>query len=412
MNPQPSQARGWIVTFAAFGANLVLGTLYAWGVMGKALVTDWGWTRADASLPFTASTIAFAIMMIFAGRMQDKIGPKLVVFLGGLMLGLGLILSAVAKSPLLMLITFGVVGGIGIGLGYSATTPPSIKWFPPQKKGLISGIVVAGVGLAAVFMAPLTAKLLSATESIPQTFVILGIGAILFVFLMSLIISNPPAGYVPPAASSAPGAKKTPAAPRRDLDWPEMLRTRAFWQLWLTMILAAAAGLMIISQVALIAKSHGIEAGAKFVVVVAIFNTLGRLLSGFVSDKIGRTYTMALFFSLQAVNMFCFHLYTTEGWLLFGAAFAGICYGPVFTLFPSATADFYGIKNLGVNYGLVFTSFGVAGTIGPILSAALADRNNGLYDTAYMVCAVMLIAAVILALITKAPKAAADAPAS
>ena len=135
---------------AALSINLVLGVLYAWGMMAKALVTQWHWTKTQAAMPFTVSTVAFALMMIFAGRMQDKIGPRVIAMCGGLLLGLGLIASSFTQSPAVMLLTFGVVGGIGIGLGYSATTPPCIKWFPPAKKGIITGIVVSGVGLAAV----------------------------------------------------------------------------------------------------------------------------------------------------------------------------------------------------------------------------------------------------------------------
>jgi len=135
MNQQTtSPIRGWTVVIAAVSINLILGVLYAWSVMGKALVAQWNWTRADASLPFTISAASFALMMIFAGRAQDKIGPRYVAMLGGIILGLGLIASSFAKTPTMMLITFGLVGGLGIGLGYSATTPPSIKWFPPPAR--------------------------------------------------------------------------------------------------------------------------------------------------------------------------------------------------------------------------------------------------------------------------------------
>ena len=155
-NQTPSPIRGWTVVIAAISINLILGVLYAWGVTGKALVAQWHWSKADAALPFTVSTVAFALTMIFAGRAQDKIGPRYVAMLGGIILGAGLILSSFATTPLAMVCSFGVIGGIGIGVGYSATTPPSIKWFSPARKGLITGLVVSGVGLAAVYMSPLT----------------------------------------------------------------------------------------------------------------------------------------------------------------------------------------------------------------------------------------------------------------
>ena len=202
MTQQPlSRTRGWTVVLAALSINLILGVLYAWSVMGKALVLQWHWKRTEASLPFTISAASFALMMVFAGRAQDKIGPRYVAMLGGIILGLGLIASSIASTPMMMLVTFGVVGGLGIGLGYSATTPPSIKWFPPAKKGLITGIVVSGVGLAAVYIAPLTQYLLK-TTSIPRTFLILGVATVILVSLLSQLLTNPPVGYTPATAAA------------------------------------------------------------------------------------------------------------------------------------------------------------------------------------------------------------------
>jgi OFA family oxalate/formate antiporter-like MFS transporter len=397
------------VTLAALSINLVLGVLYAWGVMAKALVVQWHWTKADAALPFTVSTAAFSITMIFAGRLQDKVGPKLIAALGGVVLGLGLIMSSWVRSPALMLVTFGLVGGMGIGLGYSATTPPAIKWFPPSRKGLITGIVVSGVGLAAVYISPLAQLLLKAV-GIQQTFLCLGLGAIVVVVVLAQLLRNPPAGYQAAATGSAAGAKAA-AAPRPSLDWSEMLRTSQFYRLWLMFILAASAGLMIIAHVAIIAKEQAHwEWGFVPVVLLAIFNTSGRVVSGIVSDRIGRTQTMVLAFVLQACNMFMFSHYTSSALLVFGSAFTGLCYGTIFTLMPAATADFYGIKNLGVNYGFLFTGFGVAGVCGPLLGGKIRDLT-GSYATSYTISAVMLLVGAALAFTTRAPAlAAAPAP--
>lgn len=403
MTEQPSPLRGWTVVLAALGINLILGVLYAWSVMGKALVLQWHWTVAQASLPFTISAASFSLMMVFAGRRQDKVGPRYVAMLGGIMLGLGLITSRFATTPGLMLLTFGLVGGVGIGLGYSATTPPSIKWFPPARKGLITGIVVSGVGLAAVYIAPLTQYLLTIT-SIPNTFLILGVGTIALVSRLSQLLANPPVGYTPVAASAPGRATVKPSAAHPDLDWREMLRTRQFYLLWLLFVLAASAGLMIISQVALIAKdqAHIDKWGFAPVATLAIFNTLGRVVSGFLSDRMGRTNTMVLAFVLQAANLFAFSHYTTPGLLIFGSAFTGLCYGTIFTLFPAATADFYGVGNLGVNYGLVFTAFGVAGVIGPMLAGRIRDAC-GSYHYAYVISAIMLLLGAGLALTVSPP---------
>jgi len=390
---------------AALCINLVLGVLYAWGVMAKALVGQWHWTKMEAALPFTVATAAFAITMVFAGRMQDKMGPKLVTTLGGTILGGALVLSSLAHSQWMMVLTFGVVGGIGIGLGYSATTPPAIKWFPAVRKGMITGIVVSGVGLAAVYISPLTQYLLKAT-SISQTFMTLGIGAIVLVVVLSQFVSNPPAGYVAPSPGAKAGvAPRAPAPGKRDLDWTDMVRTPQFYQLWIMFVLAASAGLMIIAHVAIIAKEQAKwEWGFVPIVTLAIFNTCGRILSGYVSDRIGRTRTMILAFSLQAVNMFIFRFYTTPELLVFGSAFTGLCYGTIFTLMPAATADFYGVRNLGVNYGLLFTGFGVAGVVGPIVGGWVRDQF-GSYNYSFLTSATLLLIGAALAATVKAPRA-------
>jgi len=401
----PTRIRAWTVVIAALGVNLVIGALYAWSVMGKALVGQWNWTKTQAMLPFATCTASFAVTMIFAGRWQDRIGPRYVAMLGGIIFGLGMVLSSFVHTYVPMLITFGVVSGMGIGLGYSATTPPSIKWFPPASKGLITGIVVSGVGLAAVYMSPLSNYLLKVT-SIQQTFLILGLGAIVLVALLAQLLTNPPAGYVPApaAATTASQAEPAPAA-RRDLDWHEMLRTGQFYQLWLMFVLSASAGLLIIGNITLIAQDQAPKWDKAFVLVmvVAIFNTCGRFLSGFVSDRIGRTNTMILAFVLQAINMFMFVQYKTPAWLLFGSAFTGLCYGTIFTLFPAATADFYGVRNLGVNYGSVFTAFGVAGVTGSVLGGRVRDLL-GSYTYAFIMCGIMLLVGAVLAFTLRAPK--------
>lgn len=400
--------RGWVVTFAALGVNLVLGVLYAWSPIGKALQAQYKWSAYERNLPFAISTAVFAVTMIFAGRIQDRIGPKKIAMLGGVMLGLGLMLSSLTNNPYVMLITFGVVGGMGIGLGYAATTPPAVKWFPPARKGLITGLVVAGVGLAAVYMAPLTVWMMKAV-GIQHTFLILGAGAIVVVVLFAQMLVNPPVGYKPlSTAPAAGGSSKPVVTARRDLDWNQMLATPQFYVLWIMYILAAAPGLMMIANISSIASE---QAGMKDifwpVMMLAIFNTVGRVVSGYVSDAIGRTRTMMLAFLLQALNMYTFAKYNTPDMLMFGAAATGLCYGTIFTLMPAATADFYGLKNLGVNYGILFTGFGVAGVLGSLLGGKVKDLTNS-YNNAYIVVAVTLVVSAIMAVMLRAPKRAAE----
>lgn len=427
-----SSGRGWIVVSAALGINLILGALYAWSVVGGALKkAPFNWTQTQANLPFAVATAVFAVTMIFAGRVQDKLGPRAITILGGLMLGGGMIISAFTTTPLFMCLTFGVIGGMGIGFGYAATTPASMKWFHPSRKGLITGIVVSGIALASVYMAPLTRYLLTTLNSLQTTLITLGVGTAIVVPLLSLLMINPPAGYVPAQPKVSPSRRKQSALVHPDRDWRHVLTTPQFILLWITFILAATPGLMILVNAVNIAKLVNpakvgpvfgaldsffktfpalakfipLDAGVIMVMALGIFNMVGRIFSGFVSDRIGRTNTMLLAFLLQAMNMYYFAQYATFSQLVFGAAFTGICYGAIFTLMPAAMADFFGMKNLGVNYGLLFTAFGVAGATGSLLGGQVADLL-GSYNRAYTVVAVMLVAAALLVFVTRAPKIA------
>jgi len=411
MSDSPAPNRGPVVVAAAIGINLILGSLYAWGVIAKTLIKSSHWENADAALPFTVSTATFAFTMIFAGRAQDKAGPKIVASVGGVVFALGLFLSAYATTPLAMALSYGILGGIGIGICYSATMPPSVKWFPPARKGLITGLVVAGVGLAAVYASPLLAFLLG-QFGLSNTFLIMGAGALVLIPIFAQLLQNPPPGYVPAQTPAAPGAPAKAAAPRREADWQEMLKTGRFYCLWLMLTLSAAAGLMMIAHVGIIAQEQAKWAwGFVPIGILAIFNTLGRIAAGYGSDKIGRAPTMILVFVLQAINMFCFAQYTTPNLLIFGAAATGLCYGTVFTLMPAALVDYYGVRNLGVNYGLLFTAFGMAGVVGPYAAGKIHDANHS-YNLAYNVSGTLLLVAAALAigLALRAPKREEPAP--
>jgi OFA family oxalate/formate antiporter-like MFS transporter len=391
---------GWIITSAALGINLLLGLLYAWSVFKKALVTEWGWNDVTAALPFTVSAATFAFMMIFAGRAQDKYGPRVIALLGGILFGAGLIASGFTHNPVVMVITFGVIGGIGIGLGYSATTPCAIKWFDSSKKGVISGIVVSGVGLAPVYIAPLTAYFIQ-HYGISQTFIILGFIALIAIALFSLVLRNPGEGYIPAHPASG---KKSAGAVSNNLGWKELLRTKQFYLLWLIYLLSATAGLMLIAHMASIAGTQAAwKAGFILVVILSAFNALGRIIIGFLSDKIGRKSAMVVVFLLQAANMFVFSYYQSIPLLIVGAAIAGLAYGSLFSLMPSITADFFGIKNLGVNYGLVFSGWGIAAIIGPMLGGIVVIKS-GTYTMSYIVAGILLLIGTLVVGLIKSPK--------
>jgi len=396
--------RGWVVVLAGTGMNLALGILYAWSVFSKQLVEPierggFGWTKTQATLPYTIAIACFALMMVPAGRLQDKLGPRLVASMGGLLTGAGLLVASLASpaSVLPALAGFGLLAGTGFGLGYAAATPAAVKWFPPEKKGLITGIVVAGFGIAPVYIAPLSKHLL-ATYGVSASFRILGIAFLLVATAFAQLIRNPERPAAP--VKKADGVSFAEARP--DRTWREMLRTPMFYMLWIQYACAATAGLMIIGHMAKIVSvqsGDAIKVGFVFVALLAAFNAGGRIAAGIISDYIGRVVTLGIVCIMQATILFFFPSFTTIGAFVLGAAVVGFCYGSCLSLFPATTADQWGTKNMGLNYGVLFTAWGVGGVIGPTLAGRIADRT-GSYAGAYNVAGMLLMFAFVLAMLS------------
>jgi OFA family oxalate/formate antiporter-like MFS transporter len=392
-----------MVVAAATGINLVLGFLYSWSVIKKVLVSQMHWSNFDASLPFTVAALGLALTMVGAGRLQDVFGPRLAASIGGTLFGLGLIASAWVTSPLGVVLTYGAMGGIGLGMCYASATPASVKWFPPAKRGMITGIVVSGVGMASVYTAPLTNWLLE-MHGLSNTFLYLGIAALILMVGFAQFLKNPP------DAAAAPAAQTVSATPSESA-WRQTIQTPSFYKLWLMYGFSASAGMMMISHLATIAKTQAQwENGFYLVALLALFNTIGRIAAGYWSDSFGYTRTMLVVFCLQALNMLLFSFYVTPMLLAIGTAFTGLSYGALFSLFPAATADYYGVKNLGVNYGMVFTAWGLAGIIGPLVAGWVVD-TTGSYNLSYIFCAALLVLAAGLSFFTAHPskKSAASA---
>jgi OFA family oxalate/formate antiporter-like MFS transporter len=276
-----------------------------------------------------------------------------------------------------------------------------MKWFDSSKKGLITGIVVSGVGLSPAYMTPITSYLLGA-YGISNTFIILGIFAIIVVTILSFFLSNPTEAEVKKTVETK---NQQPAPKGNDYTWQEALKTPQFYLLWVMYLLASTAGLMLIAHLPSIAavQADWKTAAMILVPVLAIFNALGRVGAGFLSDKLGRSRAMMLVFFVQAINMFLFTFYTTIPVLMIGSAVAGIAYGAVFSLFPTTTAEYFGMKNLGVNYGMIFTGWGIAGVFGPIIGGQVADKT-GSYSYGYIFAGVFLLIATVMVRFLKAPK--------
>lgn len=398
---------GWTVTFAGTGINLALGVLYAWSVISKQISKEWGWNETQTALPYSVAIAAFAFMMVPAGRLQDKFGPRLVATLGGIFCGAGFIMAGLGQSLTGLIIGFGLLAGTGIGFGYASATPPAVKWFPPERTGLIAGLVVAGFGLASVYIAPL-ANYLLLSFGIQNSFLILGGAFLMVVVILAQLLKNPPAGYKPLANPGNPAAKVPALSPTVDYEWSKMLRTPQFYLLWIMLVFGAGAGLMIIGKLAKIVDLQaGIKAGFIFVALLAVGNAAGRIVAGVLSDRIGRTWTMFIVFVFQAILMFLLRGLDTYGTLFLASVLIGFNYGANLSVFPSATKDYFGMKNFGVNYGFVFTAWGVGGILGPVLSGWIFDTSKN-FNNAYLIASACLLIAAGLTFFTRAPKAKAE----
>ncbi len=471
---------GRVVVLAGLGINLCLGVLYTWSMFTSALTNKWGWTAAQALTPYAIALGMFALMMVFAGRLQDRIGPRAAASTGGALVGVGMILASFAPKPdsaavatftalkpladkaaavgadpsvvasfettskaafasaqavlvsqvgaslPWLAVGFGLLTGAGIGFAYAAATPAAIKWFPPTRKGVISGIVVAGFGLASLYTAPLTGNLL-ATAGVNSTFLYLGIGFLVAILLFAQLLRNPPVGYVATPDFKVHTGANAPKAAHFEYTWQQMVRTPQFALMWLMYAFAAGAGLMVVGIVAKYAlgvpaiatqmtaitdgfKGGGMDwvskAGATFTIVMALAvgNGMGRPLTGMLSDRIGRTRSMMMVFVAQAILLVAIGFVQSYVLLLVVAAGIGFMYGANLTLFPAMTYDFFGTKHGGVNYGLVFTAWGAGGVLGSI-GAGFAKDVFGSFNSAFYVAAGLLVVATFLAAAVKHPKA-------
>jgi len=414
-----SKNRGWSVTFSGTGINLALGILYTWSVFKGAIKTSidkkdglFTWDPASLNDPYAICCLVFAFAMILAGKCQDKFGPRVTAFMGGILVSIGLILISQTTNYAVWVVGFGLLAGTGIGFGYSAATPPALKWFPPQKTGLIAGLVVSGFGLASVYIAPLSQYLLG-VWGIQSSMLFFGIAFLVVVCGLSLYLVNPPAGYVPQAAALKPGQQAAAPKPQVDAKPSEMMRTGSFYLIWFIYFIGAGAGLMVIGSVAGMAQKSMGEYAFIAVAILAIGNAGGRIIAGIISDKIGRRLTLIIMLLFQAALMLIAILVVgaqkaSPILVVLIATFMGFCYGTNLSLFPSLTKDNWGLKNFGINYGLVFTAWGVGGFVMGRLSQMLI-ASTGKYTSSFLTAAVLLVVGAILTVLMKGKKSAPQA---
>ncbi|MHA2428493.1 MAG: L-lactate MFS transporter [Candidatus Hermodarchaeia archaeon] len=415
---EASNSRRYLVVLGALIIQVCLGSIYAWSIFQSALREGvYGWTSLWTQLPFAAGLASFAALMIIAGVLQDRIGPRKVATIGGVLLGAGYLLAGLVDiisqgnaliGTIWLVITYGIIAGAGIGFAYVCPIAALVKWFP-DKKGLITGIAVAGFGAGALVMGYVETWLLvlpTITPLVGGAFLALGILYLVLVISGSQLLSNPPLGWTPPGYVPPKG---TNDAKGQEYNPRGMNLKVVLVLLWFMFLFAATAGLMTLGNVKSAAAaidpfSAGLPTwgliAAIIVGVMSIFNAIGRIVWGTVSDRFGRYSIMIAMFILLAIGMFAFAYLsmTFASWItvMIVASLVGFCFGGNFALFPALTVDYNGPKNLGSDYGILFTAYGVAGIIGA-LAAGLIVNFTGSYALAFMLTGVLALFAVFLA---------------
>jgi len=395
----------WTMVVAALVMQICLGVLYAYSVVRGPLTKELGYTVKQTGYPLMASFFFFAVGMIIAGRWQDKAGPRKVGIVGGVLLAIGAaVAGAMYKDLTWLIIGYGVLGGLGVGFAYVTPIATCIKWFP-DKRGTITGLAVFGFGAGTLVFGPLLSNLIK-SSGIATMFYTVSVIMLVFVCGAAAMFKVPPAGYKPAGwnpPAPAPGAQivKTNYLPN------EIIQTGSFWTLWVIYFIGAAAGLMIIGQavpigVQVAKLTPAVAAGGLG--VMALLNGLGRLFWGSVSDKLGRTKTIIACFVMY-ILAFVFVLPNSDTFILWlvGVCAVGFAYGGYLALMPSLTADYFGTKSLGANYGFLFSAWGIAGVGGPFMIDFIKTQT-GAFTNAMYITAGACVVGIILTAIAKPPK--------
>ncbi len=410
MNGEGHISRWWRIA-GGLAMNLALGALYAWSVFVLPLEKEFGWKRADTSLIFTIAVFVFGLSFILAGRLQDKKGPFWISVAGGALVSVGFFLCAWTTTLNYLFFWFGVIGGIGNGFGYATPIPVMAKWFP-DRRGLAVGLAVAGYGGGSAIFGPLAGNWLIPTYGWRATFQILGVIFFVMTMIGAFLLKNPPVGYRPAGWAPAPAAKA--AATTHEFSPGEAIRTPAMWFMWIAYALGTSAGLMVISQLVPFARSKGVPLAlaTTAIFIGAIGNASGRIFSGWMSDTLGRLNVLRLMIGISAVAMLI--LPHTGGlaeipvFLYVMVFIVYYCYGTQLSVNASTTSDFWGTKNAGINYGILFTAWGVAGIIGPRIGGVLYDKYQN-YQAAFYTAAVLAVVALVSEMIAKRPAVPAPA---
>jgi OFA family oxalate/formate antiporter-like MFS transporter len=403
--PAPAAPSGnrWGIAFAGVIMQIALGAVYAWSVFRTPLSKQFNWSISDVTLTFTIAIFALGFAAFFAGLWLNKKGPRIVAVTGGLLYGLGVFLASFSANKLWWLyLTYGVIGGIGLGFGYIVPVAVLVKWFP-DRRGLITGIAVGGFGAGALITAPVASRMIQSV-GVLTTFAYLGIAYGIITVATGLFMRNPPPNWRP--AGWQPSAPLASQRAKRDFVLAEALRTWQWWALWLLLFLNTSAGISVISQEAPLFQEFGkvtAFAAAGMVGIVSIGNAVGRVAWAWLSDILTRRMTFATMFAVQVLLFWILPSMHSVAALTFVTFLILMCYGGGFGTMPAFAADYFGARNVGPIYGLMLTAWSFASAFGPLLIAKMRESTHQ-YNGALHVIAVVLALSILIPFFVHPPK--------
>ncbi|WP_029319108.1 L-lactate MFS transporter [Butyrivibrio sp. AE3004] len=401
--------RRWFILLACCLINLCLGSIYAWSVFSSAMTEYLNTTvglnlgPGDMAIVYTIANSVGPITMISGGWFNDHIGPKLVIMIGGIMWGAGMFFSGFATSVPFLIVTYGLIGGLGLGMAYGSTISTCVKYFP-DKRGLIGGITTAVYGASSVILPPIVTKIVAASGA-PFAFKAIGIAFLVIIVLAALSLAPCPDGYKPEGWN--PPAAKAGAGPI-NMDWKQMIKTPVFYVMLILLTCGAFSGMMVISQASPVAQNMigmTTAAAAGAVSVLALFNALGRIMAGYISDRIGRINTLMGACILSVAGLLLLFI-SHEGSLLtfyIGLSIVGVAFGSFMGVYPGFTVDQFGPKNNSVNYGIMFIGFALAGYFGPQIMRNVY-ASTGAYQNAFLIASGLSLFGVILTIVYRKVK--------
>ncbi|SKC89750.1 L-lactate MFS transporter [Maledivibacter halophilus] len=384
----------WFVVLGAVLLQMCIGAIYTWSLFNQPLMDKFNWESNEVVLTYSIAIFVFAFATIFSGRLQDKIGPRKIATIGAILYGGGLILASTATSIIQLYLYYGIIAGSGVGFAYVCPLSTCVKWFP-EKKGFITGIAVGAFGLGSLVFKSLIEYFIE-NSGVSSAFLYLGI------IYTALGLIGAQFLILPPTENSSP-LESSNTVVKQEFKVGEMIKTKSFYIIWIMYFFGCMSGLLVIG----LAKDIGIQlaglkasAAANAVAMIALFNAGGRLIWGTLSDKLGRIRVVTIMFIITAISMIIMSV-TTLNYITFFASLAGIafCFGGFLAVFPTITGEFFGIKNLGANYGIVYQAYGLAALAGPIIVAGA----GGLKPT-FLIAALLAVLGAALTFMVKRPE--------